>query len=283
MKNLKPRQKDKTDPVIGKVLDIGKYVKNDWWRRAFDDVYLTTDGDVVDNDANTKFDIDSILKSISINPNQPIIDIGCGQGRHLLELAKRGYANLLGLDSSPQLIAIAQQRSKNYFPAIRWVESAFADYHVEENHFQLATILGQAFGYAPSRTDDASMLEKIFRTLAPGGSIALDLSDGDWIKKNYIPHSWEWISATELVCRERKLADNHDRLLAREIMIDLNLGQTADRFYAVQLYNQSDITEALTDAGFVNIRIMSDINSHSERNEDLGLMQSRFFAFADKP
>ena len=39
-----------------------------------------------------------------------ILDYGCGQGRLSRELLERGYVNVLGIDSSPEMIRIAVER-----------------------------------------------------------------------------------------------------------------------------------------------------------------------------
>ena len=42
-----------------------------------------------------------------------VLDLGCGLGENLIPLVKRG-ANVIGMDVSPELIALARQRLSNY-------------------------------------------------------------------------------------------------------------------------------------------------------------------------
>ncbi|KAJ2456196.1 Protein-lysine N-methyltransferase efm4 [Coemansia sp. RSA 2336] len=42
------------------------------------------------------------------SPDARILDVGCGNGHLLLELAEEGYTNLTGTDYSPQAIALAE-------------------------------------------------------------------------------------------------------------------------------------------------------------------------------
>ena len=77
----------------------------------------------------------------------------------------------------------------------------------------MVTILGNSFGYFDSTFHDRKVLEEIFRVLKPEGRVFIDTSDGDHIKKNFQPRSWEWLDRKYFVCRERALSADGDRLI----------------------------------------------------------------------
>jgi len=54
---------------------------------------------------------DFIEKEIGYNKDLKILDIGCGTGRHSIELAKRGY-NVFGIDLSDSMLQKAQENAK---------------------------------------------------------------------------------------------------------------------------------------------------------------------------
>nr|AAU83288.1 methyltransferase putative [uncultured archaeon GZfos27E6]QNO53033.1 ubiquinone biosynthesis O-methyltransferase, mitochondrial [Methanosarcinales archaeon ANME-1 ERB6] len=54
---------------------------------------------------------DLIEKEIDFNKSLKIIDIGCGTGRHSIELAKRGY-KVTGIDLSESLLERAKEKAK---------------------------------------------------------------------------------------------------------------------------------------------------------------------------
>ncbi len=54
---------------------------------------------------------DFIEKEIAENKNAKILDIGCGTGRHSIELAKRGY-NVTGVDLSDSMLQRAREKAK---------------------------------------------------------------------------------------------------------------------------------------------------------------------------
>lgn len=58
-----------------------------------------------------KKDVDFLIKALKLEKKDKILDIACGNGRHSIELKKRGY-NVDGLDFSSYLIGIAQKQAK---------------------------------------------------------------------------------------------------------------------------------------------------------------------------
>lgn len=61
-------------------------------------------------DAECDF-IDACLKAHGPAHAKRLLDIGCGTGRHLITLAKRGY-QLTGVDIRPEMIAYVQEQAK---------------------------------------------------------------------------------------------------------------------------------------------------------------------------
>ncbi|KAJ2498223.1 Methyltransferase-like protein 10 [Coemansia sp. RSA 1972] len=60
-------------------------------------------------------------------PTARILDVGCGNGHLLLELASRGYTNLTGTDYSAQAVRLAQEIALSEHHDITYVEQDFLD------------------------------------------------------------------------------------------------------------------------------------------------------------
>lgn len=56
-------------------------------------------------------EVDFIEKEINYDKKCKILDIGCGTGRHDIELAKRGY-NVTGIDLSESMLAKAKEKAE---------------------------------------------------------------------------------------------------------------------------------------------------------------------------
>lgn len=63
---------------------------------------------------HTSHEVDFVESACKLNQESNILDIGCGIGRHSLELAKRGYQHITAYDFSPRLIQKAIDISSGY-------------------------------------------------------------------------------------------------------------------------------------------------------------------------
>lgn len=83
----------------------------DFSERQLEDAYSRMDMNVQGWTRYTPHEIDFVEKACGIDKDSIILDVGCGQGRHTLELAKRGYKNLTAYDFSPRLLSQARAKA----------------------------------------------------------------------------------------------------------------------------------------------------------------------------
>ncbi|KAM7358919.1 EEF1A lysine methyltransferase 2 [Cochliomyia hominivorax] len=85
----------------------------EYWEQAYDREIKNyrSHGDVgeiwFDEDSQIRV-INWIMKQDDIEDDVRIIDLGCGNGMLLIELAREGYTNLLGVDYSPKAVELAK-------------------------------------------------------------------------------------------------------------------------------------------------------------------------------
>jgi len=103
-------------------------------------------------------------------PGATVVDVGCGTGRAVAELAQQG-ARAIGLDLDPDMLAAARSR----FPGIDVRAADAADLPLGD---------GQAHGYRADKVyhilpEPPAALAEARRVLAPGGRIVLLGQDWD--------------------------------------------------------------------------------------------------------
>ena len=260
---------------LGPVPDLEEYVQPDWWRFIFNSIYLKTDGDVIDDAQITSREIDMFAEVLKMSPDSKILDLCCGQGRASLELARRGFVNVEGLDRSRYLIQKARVQSKKENLSVKFREGDARKLPYQTDSFDVVLVLGNSFGYFESSREDVRVLKEIFRVLKPWGRLLIDVTDGEYLKKKFQPRSWEWIDKNYFVCRERSLSRDKQRLISREVVTHVKKGVIADQFYAERLYTRKALEDLLQSTGFSEVTAHKQIKAESQRNQDLGMMERR--------
>lgn len=280
-KHLNSYNRDKLKcKVLGPVANLEEHVYPTWWRNIFNSLYLKTDGDVVEDQRITNEEVDRFLSILKISPEDKILDLCCGQGRHSLELSRRGFKFIEGLDRSHYLIQRAKKQAIKEGLDVRFRKGDARKLAYAPDTFDVVMILGNSFGYFETIEDDLRVLKEVFRVLKPWGKLLIDVADGGYLRENFQPRSWEWIDRKLFVCRERSLSLDEQRLISREVITNVEKGVIADQFYAERLYSKESLPHILKSAGFNDTIFHCEFSPDSERNQDLGMMERRLIVTA---
>ncbi|XP_063836295.1 EEF1A lysine methyltransferase 2 [Ostrinia nubilalis] len=123
-------------------LDSSELGTHSYWQKAYTKEIANFDdhgdtGDVWFGEDSADRVINWICDS-GIEKDTAIIDLGCGNGYTLTELAKEGFMNLLGVDYCVEAITLAEKVSKTEFP--------FIDYKLFDITKTNVSSLGKKFG-----------------------------------------------------------------------------------------------------------------------------------------
>jgi SAM-dependent methyltransferase len=149
------------------------------WERFFDahaPVYM-------DNvfTKNTIREVDFLLEELALQQGSSILDVGCGTGRHSIELAKRGYA-VTGLDLSAEMLAQAEQGAKMAGVKVNWIRSDATRFSLAEKYDAVICLCEGSLGLL-AQTDDPidqplAILRNISRSLKPQARALLTVLNG---------------------------------------------------------------------------------------------------------
>ncbi len=121
---------------------------------------------------NTINEVDFVVEELQLAPGARVLDVGCGTGRHSIELAKRGY-RVTGVDLSPGMLARARAKAEEAGVSVEWVHGDATRFSFAEPFDAAICLCGGAFGLL-SGGDDAleqplAILRNVERSLRPGG------------------------------------------------------------------------------------------------------------------
>jgi len=254
-------------------------VKKDWWKGFFDETYLITDARSVMNDSLTHKETTLIEKCLRLEKFDAILDLCGGQGRHALELAKRGYENVTVLDYSPYLTRLGKESARDAGLRIKFVTRDARSTRLKDTSYKAVYIMANSFGYFSDDTDNIAVLREASRLLNKDGTLLLDLIDPYHVRNTLKPFSWHEANDDIVVCREREL--EKDTVRARELVISKKKGLLREGMYCTRIYDKSIIKRLLRTAGFRKISIMNKLSLH-DLVKDYGLLTSRMVVTARK-
>jgi D-alanine-D-alanine ligase len=254
-------------------------VRKDWWKDFFNRFYLITDARSVCNTKLTCREVDFLEKILRLNKFDRILDLFGGQGRHSIELAKRGYRDLTVFDYSNYLINLGRKLAKKSNLKINFRQGDARSTGLASNDYSVIIVMANSFGYFPDERENLKVLREAYRLLKPKGRLLLDLANPVYVKNNLKPISWHRIGDDIDVFRKREIKRN--LVKTREIAISQKKGLLRDGCYCERLYAKAGISQLLKKAGFKNIKIKSNLSLHKKR-QDYGFLTSRMIVTASK-
>jgi D-alanine-D-alanine ligase len=253
----------------------------DWWKTLFDEVYLVTDAQIVCNPPLTKREVDVVEQALRLRPAHRILDLCGGQGRHALELARRGYQRLTVLDYAPFLIQLGAREAAEAVLPVTFCRGDARIIPLRSGSFDVVLLMANSFGYFVDAADDRQVLAEVARVLTRGGRFLLDLTDYDYTVRHFLPESWHEATDEVVVCWKRELVGEVMRV--REMVLSKTQGLLRDRTYAERFYPPELLRTLLREAGFVKPTIQPNAFVFSpEDGTDYGLATHRMLITATR-
>jgi len=146
---------------------------------------------------------DFLVRELALGPGARVLDLCCGQGRHAVELAKRG-ARVVGQDLSGHLLERARESAKAAGVELQLVQRDMREIPFEAE-FDAAINLFTAFGYFKEDRENFRVLEGISRALKSGGRFCIDLLSFPWLLRNWQQRGWTLGESGLLALDERSM------------------------------------------------------------------------------
>lgn len=258
---------------------MGIEVNKNWWKDIFDEIYLLTDARSVCDEELTVREVDFLEQTLNLDKSVPILDLCGGQGRHALELTKRGFSKVTTLDFSQYLVNLGQQSARQKNLNTHFIRGDARHMGFCNQVFSVIMIMGSSFGYFVQEKENQKILSEAFRLLLPAGLLILDLPDPDYVLHKFRPYTRHKVREDIEVTRTRNLG--HNIIFCREKVYSASKGVIREKTYCTRLYTPEKITSLLQHAGFSNIICKRDF-MRRESEGDYGTMTNRMIVIAER-
>ncbi|MGA3191406.1 MAG: class I SAM-dependent methyltransferase [Candidatus Bathyarchaeia archaeon] len=143
--------------------------------------------------------LESTCRTHATHPVKDVLDVACGNGRHIVGLAHRGY-RCTGLDYTPERVEIAKARAKREGVSLKLLKGDATRLEYQ-NEFDAGLALYILF-LLPNDDDVVNSLRQIHRALRSGGILVCNIYNSLYAGKG-------WFS--ELIRKGLHVEESHAR------------------------------------------------------------------------
>jgi SAM-dependent methyltransferase len=238
---------------------------SEWWRSWFGPGYLALYDDYLAE--RTPVEIDRLEELLALRPPLRILDLPCGQGRHAIELARRGY-HVTGVDLSPFLVKVAEERARADGVRVRWLEGDMRQ-PIAGERFDVVLNLFTSLGYFADEADDQKVVEAAAAMLVPGGRFLLEVINGERLMARF--QEREWFTVGQAAVVERRSLDRTARRMVVERTVTTP-NDTEVNLHAIRLYTGRDVSAILRSAGFGRVDLYGDWSGEPLTSDSLRVL-----------
>ncbi len=166
-------------------------IQEDWYRSAY-----PPEMDKLPWADKTVSEVDRFVTMLQPSGVERVLDLGCGTGRHSLELARRGFS-VVGVELLEANVKVGKDTAAAQSLSVEFVQADLRELELEEEFDIVATFNDGGIGYFETESENLRTFEVIARALRHGGR-HLGQTPNRLHAERHMPEK-TWILGTESV------------------------------------------------------------------------------------
>lgn len=198
-------------------------------------------------------DAQFIFSQLGDNEGMSVLDVGCGDGSHAVELAKLGV-RVTGLDNSLALLLAAAQNKESTGLEDGRLEFIHGDMRrlPRDREYDAVICIGTTFGYFEEE-QNWLCLQEMHDRLAPGGRLLIHVFNRDFVAPHLPSRSW-WQGNRCMVIDEAEMNFFANRLRVHRTII-FDDGRQYEHYMFMRAYTVQDLGRAISQLGMRVIQV----------------------------
>lgn len=127
---------------------------------------------------------------------ESLLDVGCGTGRHVVPLAKRGF-DVLGVDRDKEFIEASKTKLKQKKLSAGLIVADACNLSLQDRSFDYVVSMGNVLGdVGVHRNKRENILREIQRTAKTTGILVVELVHRYWQPADILKWLWNYLTTT---------------------------------------------------------------------------------------
>jgi len=139
--------------------------------------------------------LDRLMEYLSPNEKATILDVGCGNGRHSIHLAKKGFP-VMGVDLSVNNIETARKQAI----VLNLPNATFQQGDMRKKigqQFDYVFNLFTSFGYFENDKDNLKVIQAFYASMKKGGTTVIDFLNAPYVVNNLVKEEQKLLEGVE--------------------------------------------------------------------------------------
>lgn len=191
------------------------------------------------------------------NTVKRVLDIMCGNCRHILALNRLGYT-VSGLDINRNVLEKIKG-NRNYREEIELVCADIREYDISQI-FDSVILLQSCMGYF-SEDEDIKLLSKVFKSLNKKGILVLDIPNKSNLLGYYCARDWKKVGDSYYLIYNTYDHIKNIKYVNTKILV---ANKVKNYYMKMKIYSVSEMFNILKSIGFEKIQVYGDFKNEIE-------------------
>jgi SAM-dependent methyltransferase len=223
----------------------------------------------------TRAEATFMVDALGLARGARILDVPCGEGRHTIELARRGF-EATGVDFNDRAISAARQRAAEAAVTARFIVADMRELESVEEYDAAVCFFG-SFGYFGDE-ENLDFLRRVARALQPQGRFLLEGHVAETLYPKFRERDWSWVREEPplRVLEERRMNLDEGRVESTWTFVAPDAVES--RSLSIRIYAYRELRDLLKQAGFSAVQALE-----TGTREPFSLGASRLTMIGTKP